>query len=76
MNSLFQFWQYKIWEKDKGPANLYRWLLILSLAALYASFFQLLYRTFGDTARVFPALYLAIAALSWGLRGAILITGS
>lgn len=74
MNSLFEFLQYKIWERDKGPGNLYRWLLIFSLAALYASFFQLLYETFGTTARVFPALYLAIAALSWGLRGALLIT--
>jgi two-component system, cell cycle sensor histidine kinase and response regulator CckA len=74
MNSLFQLLQYKIWERGKGPANLYRWLLIISLAALYAAFFQLLYETFGNTARVFPALYLAIAALSWGLPGAILIT--
>ncbi|MFH0728509.1 MAG: PAS domain S-box protein [Pseudomonadota bacterium] len=74
MNSSFQFWQYNIWEKGKSPANLYRWLLIISLAALYAAFFPFLYRAFGDAARVFPAPYLAIAALSWGLRGAVLVT--
>ena len=74
MNSLFRLLQYKIWERDKGPGNLYRWAFIASLAALYAALFPMLADTFGTTARIFPATYLAIAALSWGLRGALLIT--
>lgn len=74
MKSLFELFRYAVLEKVKGAAAFYRCLLIILLAALHVSFFPLLYETFGNTARVFPALYLAIASLSWGLRGAILIT--
>lgn len=72
--SLAKLLRYKIWEQGDGPANLYLWSLIIALAALYAYFFPFLMEAFGATARVFPALYLAIGALSWGLRGALLVT--
>jgi signal transduction histidine kinase/CheY-like chemotaxis protein len=60
-----------MWEKSKGPGNVYVGFFILALMAAYASMFSFLVEIFGTTTRVFPAIYLAIAATSWGLRGAI-----
>ena len=39
--------------------------------AAYASMFSFLVEIFGTTTRLFPAIYLAIAATSWGIRGAV-----
>lgn len=74
MSRWFQLLLHKTWEKDKGPRNLFLWLLILALASAYAAFFPFLMEAFGATARVFPSVYLAIGAVSWGLRGAFLLS--
>ena len=74
MSRWFQLLLHKTWENEEGPRNLYLWLLIISLAGAYTVFFPILTSTFGTTARVFPSLYLAIGAVSWGLRGALLLS--
>ncbi len=74
MNGLFKLLQYKIWDGKgtSGRKRRYIWALMIALVALYAGLFPILVERFGAGARVFPALYLAIAALSWGLNGAVL----
>lgn len=74
MSRWFHLLLHKTWDKDQGPRNLLLWLLILTLVVTYVVFFPFLAETFGTTARVFPALYLAMGAVSWGLRGAILLS--
>ncbi len=70
MSRLFQLLLQKTWKKEKGARSMFLWLLIVSLALAYATLFPFLVEAFGTTARMFPALYLAIGAVSWGLRGA------
>jgi two-component system, cell cycle sensor histidine kinase and response regulator CckA len=72
MNKMFQVLQYKIWRRQKGPGDLFLCALIIALAIVYAAFFPFLAKAFGATVRLVPILYLAIAALAWGLNGALL----
>ena len=71
MSGMLRLFLFNMWEKSKGPGNLYVGFFILALMVAYASMFSFLVEIFGTTTRVFPAIYLAIAATSWGIRGAI-----
>lgn len=71
MSGILRFFLYNMWEKSKGPGGMYIWFFIITLMVAYASIFPFLVEIFGTTTRIFPAIYMAIAALSWGLRGGI-----
>ncbi len=71
MAGILNFLLRNMWTKDKGPRIFYVGFLIITLMAAYASMFSFLVEIFGTTTRVFPAIYLSIASVSWGIRGAI-----